>query len=260
MPLDTDAVLTLLQETAEEVIDPRFRALADEDVSSKTHPGDLVTVADREAEVIITAALRTAYPDALVLGEEAYADDAGLLEQFRAADHAFTVDPVDGTRNFVHGSADHAVMAAEVLRGETVRAWIWQPQHRQAYVAERGAGLWCNGSRVPDLDGAARAPGSWDVRTSARRMIGTMVGPVGPLELTWVSCGIDYPKLATGACDALVYRGTMPWDHVPGALMLTEVGGFVGTTEGGEYGPRTRPGGIVGAANEQVFRTLLDYL
>lgn len=257
--MDTDAVLTLLQETAEEVINPRFRALAEGDVSSKTHPGDLVTVADQEAEVIITAALRAAYPEALVLGEEAYAEDAGLLEQFRAADHAFTVDPVDGTRNFVHGSPDHAVMAAEVRHGETVRAWIWQPQHGTAYVAERGAGLWRNGTRVQPLAPAPEEPEQWDVRTSARRMIGSMLGPVGPLELTWISCGIDYPQLATGGCEALVYRGTMPWDHVPGSLLMSEVGGYVGTTEGEEYAPRGRPGGIVGASSERVFRTLLDH-
>ena len=56
-----------MQETAEAVINPRFRALADAEISSKTHPGDLVTVADREAEVLIARALRAAYPGALVL-------------------------------------------------------------------------------------------------------------------------------------------------------------------------------------------------
>ena len=30
------------------------------------------------------------------------------------------------------------VMVAEIRGGETVRSWIWQPQHRVAYVAERG--------------------------------------------------------------------------------------------------------------------------
>ncbi len=258
--MDTDAVLALLQDTAEEVINPRFRALAEGDVSSKTHPGDLVTVADQEAEVIITAALRAAYPDAMVLGEEAYAQDAGLIEDFRTADHAFTVDPVDGTRNFVHGSADHAVMAAEVRHGETVRAWIWQPQHGRAYVAERGAGLWCNGARLADLEPVSEEPGRWDVRTSARRLVGTMFGRVGPVQLTWASCGIDYPQLATGACDGLVYRGTMPWDHVPGALMIEEVGGVVGSTDGERYGPRSRPPAIVAAADEPVYRALLSCL
>ena len=74
-----------------EVINPRFRALADDDISSKTHPGDLVTVADQEAEVIITRALRAAYPQALVLGEEAYAVHPHLLEDYRTAEHVWTV-------------------------------------------------------------------------------------------------------------------------------------------------------------------------
>ena len=76
--VETDEVLTLLQEVAEEVINPRFRSLEDDEITEK-NPGDLVTVADREAEVLITAALRAAYPDALILGEEATAlrRDAG---------------------------------------------------------------------------------------------------------------------------------------------------------------------------------------
>lgn len=257
--MDTQTVLTLLQDVAAEVINPRFRALADDDVTSKTHPGDLVTVADREAEVILARELRAAYPDAMVLGEEAYAEDAALLEEFRGAEHAFTVDPVDGTRNFVHGSPDHAVMVAEVLAGEAVRAWIWQPQHGRAYVAERDRGLWCDGRRVQRA-APGSAPADWRVRASSRRLVGTHVGAAGPLELTWVSCGIDYPHLAEGDCDALVYRGTMPWDHVPGSLMLEEVGGVVLTTDGGAYLPRGRPRGLVAAASRDVAAGLVAHL
>ena len=103
-------MLTLLQEVADEVINPRFRSLDDDEVTEK-NPGDLVTVADREAEVLITARLQAAYPDALILGEEATHADKTLVDRYFAADHAFTVDPVDGTKNFVKGSKDHAVMA-----------------------------------------------------------------------------------------------------------------------------------------------------
>ncbi|HSP60613.1 MAG TPA: inositol monophosphatase [Ornithinimicrobium sp.] len=254
--MDTQTVLTLLQDVAAEVIDPRFRALADGDVTSKTHPGDLVTVADREAEVILARELRAAYPDAMVLGEEAYAEDASLLASFREAGHAFTVDPVDGTRNFVHGSPDHAVMVAEVLAGEAVRAWIWQPQHRRAYVAERGQGLWCDGRRV-ERAAPGPDPAAWRVRASSPALVGTQVGPAGPLQQTWISCGIDYPHLAEGDCDALVYRGTMPWDHVPGSLMLEEVGGVVLTTDGERYSPGGRPRGLVAAASPEVAGRLV---
>ena len=93
-----------------------------------------------------------------MLGEEATATDDALLDRFRDADHAFTVDPVDGTKNFVHGSPDHAVMAAELRGGEVVRSWIWQPQHGTAYVAERGAGAWRNGERLVRASRGRRAP------------------------------------------------------------------------------------------------------
>ena len=72
--MDSEAVLKLIRDVAEEVVNPRFRALADHQIQEK-NPGDLVTVADREAEELLTRALTAAYPDAVVLGEEAYAGD-----------------------------------------------------------------------------------------------------------------------------------------------------------------------------------------
>jgi fructose-1,6-bisphosphatase/inositol monophosphatase family enzyme len=247
--VDTDAVLALLKDVADEVINPRFQALAHGEVHEK-NPGDLVTVADHEAEELITRALRAAYPDAVILGEEAYADDAGLLERFAAAEHAFTVDPVDGTKNFVHGSPDHAVMVSETRGGESVRAWIWQPQHELAYVAEHGAGAFRNGERLTRPAPARELRG----RTSRRSWVGRAFGDLAPLTLTWVSCGIDYPKLTEGETDYIVYRSVRPWDHAPGSLILTEAGGHVGALDGSSYtAGRVESPGIVAAADRATY-------
>ena len=247
--MNTQEVLQLLQDVAADVITPRFRTLSDEQITEK-NPGDLVTVADHEAEERLTDALSRAYPRAVVLGEEATASDGTVLPRFRAADHAFTVDPVDGTKNFVSGSPDHAVMVAELRDGEVVRGWIWQPQHQLAYVAERGLGAWRNGERLvrPPTGPALRGV------TSRRRWIGRSLGDLPALELTWVCCGVDYPKLAEGAADYLVYGGTQPWDHAPGSLILTESGAYLGTFEGGPYRPQDDPpGGLIGAADRATY-------
>jgi fructose-1,6-bisphosphatase/inositol monophosphatase family enzyme len=247
--VNTTEVLELLQRVAEEVINPRFRSLAEDQIDEK-NPGDLVTVADREAEELLTEAFSRAYPDALVLGEEATATDDTLLPRFRAAGHAFTIDPVDGTKNFVHGSRDHAVMASKLRDGEVVRSWIWQPQHATAYVAERGLGAWRNGEPLH------RPPVGPNPRgvTSRRRWIGQALDGLPPLELTWVCCGVDYPKLVEGAADYLVYRGTQPWDHAPGSLLLEESGAFVGTFEGGRYRPQDDPpSGMIAAADRATY-------
>ena len=54
-------MLQLIRHVADEVINPRFRDLDTDDISEK-NPGDLVTVADHEAEHLLTKALNEAYP------------------------------------------------------------------------------------------------------------------------------------------------------------------------------------------------------
>ncbi len=240
-------MLELLQDVAAEVITPRFRSLDDDQVSEK-NPGDLVTVADHESEARITAALSRAYPEALILGEEAMAADPTLLEAFATADHAFTVDPVDGTKNFVNGSPDHAVMVAEVRAGEVTRGWIWQPQHEASYVAERGAGARRNGEPLV-VDGSGTAP----YRTARWGWRGQELDGLGTLEISWACCGVDYPHLIAGDAAALLYNRSMPWDHLPGGLILTEAGGRIGRLDGAPWQPRRLSGGLLATGSPERY-------
>ena len=203
-PLGTEEVLVLVQDVVARLVTPRFGHLGEGDVASKRRPGDLVTVADREAELELTRLLRGAHPGVLVVGEEAVAADPALVRALPHAEHAFTVDPVDGTRHFVAGSPDHATMLAELHRCEVLRAWIWQPQHGRAYVAERGAGAWVDGVRLAPPAGGAPGRG-W----------------------TGTCCGVDYPRLASGEAGWAAYLKQKPLDHLPGGLLLTEAGGTV---------------------------------
>lgn len=250
--MDTDAILTLLQETAAEFITPRFRALSAEEVMEKA-PGDLVTVADREAEVAITARLRQAYPDALILGEEATEADPSLLSAFTSAEHAFTIDPVDGTKNFVRGSTDHAVMVAELRSGRPVRSWIFQPEHDLAYVAEEGSGVSCNGQL---LEPVARSGQAAQLRgVSSSELNGAAPAPLPQITDSWWCAGVDYVQILRGEVDYLLFSKDWPWDHVPGALMIAELGGRTGRLDGSDYDSRTRDGWLLAAATGEIFET-----
>lgn len=255
--MDSEAVLTLLQDVAAEVIAPRFRSLADHEVMEK-NPGDLVTVADHEAETIITRRLQEAYPTALIVGEEACSADPRLLQGLAAVDHWFTVDPIDGTRNFVHGSPDHAVMVGEVRAGEIVRGWIWQPEHGRAFVAERGAGAYADGVRLPPPTSADPA----QIRgvTSIRREVGTSLDGLPPLGLSWVCCGVDFPQLVTGHADYILYSRTKPWDHVPGTLLTREVGGEVSRRDGADYLPTDIDVPVLVSGSPAIRNTVLPLL
>ncbi len=252
--MTTEEILELLTDVAARVITPRFRALASGDIDEKT-PGDYVTIADRESEIEIAARLQAAYPDALVVGEEASFADPGLMAGVAGAEHAFVIDPVDGTRNFVQGNPDHAVMVGELRSGTVVRGWIWQPEHQVAFVAERGAGVTRNGVRLSPVE----RTGTPRVESSSKRDLGGLVGnPEWAVARTHFCCGIDYPRLLLGETDGLVYRNPKPWDHAPGLLMMEELGAVARLLDGSPYAPGVPHGVLLSAASDHVWRSATE--
>jgi len=256
--VDNHDVLDLMKHAADTAILPRWRSLADNEVQEKK-PGDLVTVADTEAEAIITTELHSAFPDAVVLGEEASATDPDLIERFYRAEHSFTVDPVDGTANFVNGSQDFAVMVAELRHGDPVRSWIWQPGHGVAFTAEKGSGAYRNSTRLKtrkiDEDVSA-----WRGVTSRKSLKKEKFEPLSRLHSAWWCCGIDYPNVAMGRADFLVYKHVMPWDHAPGSLILAEVGGQAIRKDGKDYSPAEPVRKWLIAGSSDIPRKVLPYL
>lgn len=249
--MDTEGIVELLKETAAEVVVPRFRQLTEGDIEEK-HPGDFVTVADREAEVYLGGLLKRVYPSAVVIGEEAVFADPGLLSGARGADHAFLIDPIDGTRNFVSGRDEYGIMLAEVRGGVTTRGWIYQPQTGRSYTAERGAGARLDGAVIerPAVD---RAPLG---ATAKRALHGyTAEGRLSPVTPSAWCCAFDYPRVLHGDVDFIVYTTLHPWDHLAGSLMVTESGGVSRTMDGLAYSLRSTSGGLIVARDTLTWMT-----
>ncbi|MDO5736426.1 MAG: inositol monophosphatase [Propionibacteriaceae bacterium] len=250
--MDTDGILGLMQETAEKVITPRFRALEEKDISHKSGPYDLVTIADKEAEDYLTTRLRAAFPDALVVGEEAVFDAPDLRNLLPNADHAFIIDPIDGTNNFVRGRDEHGVMVAETMGGVTTRGWIWQPQTGRAYVAERGAGVRLNGEPIvrPSVDRLPLGASSKEAMNGF-----TADGHLAPVVWSQFACAFDYPAVLHGDIDFMFYTSMHPWDHLAGSLMVTENGGVSRTMDGLAYTVLSRSRGLLVACDTLVWMT-----
>ncbi|MGI9388620.1 MAG: inositol monophosphatase family protein, partial [Boseongicola sp.] len=94
------ALIDAVREVASQEILPRFRSLDPKDIATKSRKDDLVTIADREAERRLTEAARSILPEAVVVGEEAVADDPDLQNGIADADSCLIIDPIDGTWNF----------------------------------------------------------------------------------------------------------------------------------------------------------------
>ena len=126
-----------------------------------------------------------------------------------------------------------------------VRAWIWQPQHEGAYVAERGAGAFRNGERPRDVAAPTPRLAAGDLATA---LGGARLAGLRAFELTWVCCGVDYPQLVR-AGPTSSSRPAAPVGPRAGRLMLTEAGGYLGTVDGGDYLPQgPEHPGLIGAA------------
>lgn len=247
----TQEIADLIVDASDRIIMPRYQALGPGEVMEKK-PGDFVTVADQETEAYLTEQLAAAYPQAVILGEEASVVDDSIVGKFDVAEHGWVMDPIDGTKNFVNGSPDFAVMLAETIGGVVSRSWIWQPIHKRMYISERGKGATCNRAAM------TMAPAAHPYRGVAdRRWAGdTMGGVAAPIELQAMCTGVDYPLLAEGVHDFILYRGQHAWDHLPGIGIITELGGVARTYEGQQYGPGVRGSYILVARSEQVWQEL----
>ncbi len=90
--IDPTRVTGLIREVTEAVILPRFRNLEQGEVKEKG-PNDLVTVADTDAERLLTARLIEMLPGSTVVGEEAVAADAKVLERLKGDAPVWILDP-----------------------------------------------------------------------------------------------------------------------------------------------------------------------
>jgi len=257
--LDVDAVTRLVTEAAARAVMPRFRALPENEI--ETRPGgELVTAADREAEQIITAGLQLILPQVPVVAEEAVAERPGLITALTNAPRAWLVDPLDGTANFVSGSTDFAIMVALVEAGSTVAAWIHRPHDGRTYVAERGAGAYRDHRRLrrnpapaslETLRGSVLERFLGDRQRGETRTAGGVFATVGPGRRC---AGVDYPLIVEGEQDFTVYARTLPWDHAPGVLLLSEAGGTSQRPDGRDYRPAEPGLGLVAAADPETCR------
>ncbi|EEP71856.1 inositol monophosphatase [Micromonospora sp. KC207] len=253
-----DDVAELLHRAATDVVLPLFQTLDDADVTEKA-PGELVTVADRRAEELISAGLRRLRPGSVVVGEEAVADDPALLGHLRGGGDVWLVDPVDGTANFAAGKRPFALMVALLTDGEQVGAWVLDPLAGTLAVARAGRGTAVNGDPVRTAEeapplGALRGTAMTQFLPPEHRRRAEAGGErIGELLPGQHCAGREYLDLLVGAQEFVLFWRTLPWDHAPGVLLVREAGGVARRFDGGEYHPADQGPGLLVAANEQVW-------
>lgn len=259
------ALIDTVRSAARARILPRFRALVPGEIRTKSGPGDLVTLADTEAEAQITAAMRHFWPGAEVLGEEAVAADKALRARMGEAEWAVVIDPVDGTWNFAKGLAVFGVIAAVLHHGRPLWGMLYDPI-MDDWIVARAEG---------ETRMAARG-GVQALATSAESRGGRLTGylPVGLFpkaqqarlgaqladfaRATSLRCAChEYRMLAQGHVEFCLSGPTPhPWDHAAGVVCVERAGGVVRFLDGSPYDARRTRGVLLAAASQTVWDDL----
>ncbi|WP_055610785.1 inositol monophosphatase family protein [Streptomyces phaeochromogenes] len=226
----TDDVEEAVRTAAATEIMPRFRQLAAHEIDEKSGPHDLVTDADRKAEEFLTEALVKLLPGSVVVGEEAVHANPATYEAIKGEAPVWIVDPVDGTRQFVHGDPGFCTLVALAHRGVLLASWTYAPARDQLAVAVRGRGALLDGE---PLHAGSPAPGrDLEVATShpdyttddqKRALLGLWTDGVSPRACG--SAGLEYLAIARGELDATAFSWEAAWDHAAGLLLVEEAGG-----------------------------------
>jgi histidinol phosphatase-like enzyme (inositol monophosphatase family) len=95
--------------------------------------GSPVTRADRAAEQLLVERIRTWFPDDGILGEESG-------ETRGSSGRRWILDPIDGTKSFVHGVPLYGTLVALEVNGQAVVGAVCLPALREAVFAARGVG------------------------------------------------------------------------------------------------------------------------
>jgi fructose-1,6-bisphosphatase/inositol monophosphatase family enzyme len=256
---DLDRVARLIRDTAAAEILPRFRMLGSEDIREKG-PGDLVTIADLEAERRLSAALPALAPGSVVLGEEAVAQDRSRLALLAGEAPVWVIDPVDGTANFAKGQEGFAVIIAYVHAARLRAGWIYDPLGDVMVMAAAGAGAWSAGTRlaVAGERAAAAMTGAAYGRTKAGPRAAQALrdsGRVGSVRNHGCS-GIEYLEIALGRTDFSLHSRSLPWDHAAGMLITREAGGIADFLDGSAYDPRIADRPVLAAASRLAWDTV----
>lgn len=190
--------------------------------------GSPVTIADRTAEKVMRERIAQAFPEDGVIGEE-FGSKEG------SSPYTWVLDPIDGTKSFIHGVPLYGTLVACVRDGRSVVGVCLMPALDEMICGAVGCGAWHrmgNGPQTEARVSECRTLHDATVCTTgleyfrqagAGGAFGRLIDEAA-LVRGWSDC-YAHVLLATGRIDAVVEPVIKIWDiaHLP--AILGEAGG-----------------------------------
>ncbi len=232
--MDHDQLLAVSRRLALEAGDAIMAIYNSGDLGVQTKSDDSpVTAADEAADALISAGLRAAFPDVPLVTEE-QADSHG-----QSASTFLIVDPLDGTKEFIHRRGDFTVNIAYVQDGAPIRGIVYAPaRNRLFYTLADGSAVEETAPfdkekigettpiRVSNPDNSALLV----VASKSHRDQATddYINKYAVRDSKSAGSSLKFCLVATGEADIYPRVGrTMEWDTAAGHAVLSGAGGHV---------------------------------
>ncbi|MBO9395203.1 3'(2'),5'-bisphosphate nucleotidase CysQ [Shimia sp. R9_2] len=232
--MDYDILIPVMRELAIEAgakIMEIYEA-ADFDVKVKSDDSP-VTAADEAADALISAGLRAAFPDVMLVTEE-------QADSHKAKGDTFLiVDPLDGTKEFIHRRGDFTVNIAYVENGVPQRGVVYAPaRNRMFFTQADGQAVEETGMFDPKKVGTITPINVADSDNDALFVVASKshrdqatddyINKYSVKDMKSAGSSLKFCLVATGEADIYPRVGrTMEWDTAAGHAVLLGAGGQV---------------------------------
>lgn len=206
---------------------------------SKKGVGDFVTSADLRSERVLIRKLNEAREDYSILSEE-----SGFIEGSNK-EYCWIIDPLDGTKNYMHGIPHFCVNIAlekkiSEVKKEIVAAVTFAPILNELFWAEKGTGTYMNDRRLNvsirnNFESGLFASYPWHGRrdsNSSELICRELSNKTANVRIMG-SAALELAYVAAGKIDAFWHDSLNKWDIASGVLLVREARGIVTDISGG---------------------------
>ena len=227
--IDNDRIRSVLSDISKKKILPYFRNLNSNEIYFKNKK-DIFTKVDIEVENYLKKILPQFLKNSNFIGEEIFTNNPEILNYYKQNKYCWTVDPIDGTLNFIKGKKDFAVMIALTFSTRIIQSWIYKPITQEFMYAQLNNGTYLNNKKIiiNNFNSISNSIGSisykyWD--KDLENKIKLLKSNFKKIN-SYGSIGCEYFDIVLGKRDFVILSKLSPWDHLAGVLVVRESGGY----------------------------------
>jgi|SRR3989344_1886387 len=193
---------------------------------SKESKEQLVSQVDIDSENLIKSRIFERFPDHAILAEE-----SGKNE--KDSEYLWIIDPIDGTRNYLHGHPTFGISIALAKNKKVVLGVVYFPVYDWMFTAVKGNGAELNGRKIKvsdrTTDNDTLGCYGCDFHRQKDEQMAVLSRYVDLIRKVRIegAATFGFCLVANGTYDAYIQRFLKPWDYAASCLIIEEAGGKV---------------------------------